>query len=100
MEYPKVIEACPLCHCTERIVEQEVNIEKKEGRIGEARISTSSQKLLPIVDPLTSSIAFPVLQMFYDICANCGFEYPYIIKKERMTQDQLIALMKAQMGMK
>ena len=97
MKYPKYFNECPICHCTERIVEQEVNEAKKEGKIGKERIATSQQRLLPIVDPTLTRLSFPVLLIYMDFCAGCGFEYPHtILKQPNMTQEQLLALMGVQ----
>jgi len=99
MEYPKVFEECPICHCRERVLENEINEEKKAGRIGTDRIPCSQQKFLGIMDPTRYQIAFPVLKVYLDICANCGFEYPHTIDRDKMTQDQLMNLLRQQMGM-
>ncbi len=98
MEYPKTYEECPICHCRERIVETEVNEEKKEGKIGLTRQATSQLKILPIVDPTAGTIFFPVLKLHYDLCSKCGYEYPHIITKEKMTLEMLQNLMRQRMG--
>lgn len=98
MEYPKYFDECPLCHCTERVLEQEINQAKAEGHIAEERIAASQTKFHPVYDPFKPSFAFDVLQSFFDYCANCGFEYPHVITKQRMTQDQFAALMQSMLG--
>jgi hypothetical protein len=97
MEFPKVFEECPFCECRERVVEAVVNELKKDGKIGPERIPCSFQKVLPIVDPTIGTIFFTILQIFYDMCAKCGYEYPHTIIKEKVTQEQLQAILQGQM---
>lgn len=99
MEYPKYFKECPLCHCTERVMEQEVNQAKKDGLISEERMAASQIRFHPVMDPLKIPFAFDVLHVFFDYCAKCGHEYPHTIIKIRMTQDQFQAMMGQMMGL-
>jgi hypothetical protein len=92
MEYPKYFSQCPICHSTERIVEQEVNEAKSEGKIAQERIPCSQLKVIPIIDPASVPLVFSTLQIYYDHCSNCGFEYIHTITKQKMTSDQFGAL--------
>jgi transcription elongation factor Elf1 len=98
MDYPKYFSKCPICGSTERIVEQEVNEAKSEGKIAQERIPCSQLKVIPIIDPASMPLVFSTLQIYYDYCANCGFEYPHTITKQKMTPDQLGTLMGQTIG--
>ena len=97
--YPKTYEACPLCQCPVRIVEEAVNEEKKAGKIKPERQPCSTQKLIPVMDPMAGSLIFPVLMIHYDYCEDCGYEYPHVITRQKMTYDQFENLLRQQMGM-
>ena len=99
MNDTKTFDQCPICHCKERLVEKEVNLEKEAGRIPPDKNSASQQKIIPIMDPTRTVLAFPVLIVSWDFCGRCGYEYPHAIKKERMTLEQLQALLRMQMGL-
>ncbi len=96
---PRTYEECPICHCPGRIVEAEVNLEKAAGKILPERIPCSNLKLIPILDPTRSTLIFPVLMVHFDYCDRCGYEYPHVITKQKMTIDQLQSLLMAQAGM-
>ena len=59
---------CPLCHCTERVVEEQIEQAKKEGKIQKDRVPTSQQKLLNLSDPVVNPLLFPINMIYYDIC--------------------------------
>ena len=94
MEYPKVFEQCPICHSSERVLEAEVNEEKRKGKIPQDRIATSQMTMLPVVDPISmTGLSAPVLTVFKDICGGCGFEYPHVITKQILPRHQIEQLL-------
>ena len=97
--YPKTYEECPICKCSERVVEREVYEEKLLGRISPERIACSIQKVIPLKDPTRNALIFPVLMVHYDYCDRCGFEYAHIITKQKMTWDQVQTLIRQAMGL-
>lgn len=93
MDYPIVFDQCPICHATQKVVKHEVDQEKEKGKIPEDRIACSQQRILPIMDFTGPRISAPVLFIYKDICANCGYEHNVYIERRVMADHEIRAFM-------
>jgi hypothetical protein len=93
IEYPKEFIQCPLCGCPDRVIEMEVEQEKAKGKIGPDRLAAADLKMCPIVDVTRSYLQAPVLIIYSDICAKCGYEYVHVITRQEMPREQIEDIM-------
>lgn len=93
MEYPIVFDQCPICHAHGLVVKPEVDQEKEKGKIPDERVPCCEEKVLPIIDYSGPRISAPVLFIYKDICANCGYEYVTFIKRRVMAEHEIRALL-------
>ena len=81
---------CPMCGAKEKVMAAFVQQEVIKGKIMADRQPCSQVKCLPVIDPATGArISAPVVWVYYDFCAKCGFEYPAAITWKEMPAHQI-----------
>lgn len=73
-------EACPVCGCKERIVQQTIRDLKQEGKLSEKAFPQEAMALqVPLIDmtkpPLVPFLTIPVLIINFDVCKECKAIY-------------------------
>lgn len=91
MEYPIKFEKCPVCGCTETIINNEVKEAIEAGKLREGKKIPAMITVANIFDPndpksiMLISQEVDLIRSFYDICANpeCGIMRCLFVEKGR-----------------
>ena len=84
MELPIVFTKCPVCGSEERLGKQRIAELKEEGKLNKSSFPDGPVLTIPLLDPnhppsilLANSVKIPVLNYYWDACANpeCGSIY-------------------------
>lgn len=73
--------ACPQCGCEDRILEQVLTQLREEGKISKDAFPQGFALQIPLFDPkkamrvISPTVKIPVVQILYDICAECHTMY-------------------------
>lgn len=84
LEFPRIYDKCPVCGCTETIINglrEELKADKKYVEPKNVKVGLPMAAMLPAASVL--SLTVPCVRIILDICANpdCGNIYPIWIDK-------------------
>lgn len=73
--FPIIIEKCPNCGSTERMVQLFYDEEVAKGKVKPARAADVGIIVTPLFQPTMAVLTVPTLLKRYDDCARCGARY-------------------------